>query len=140
VSHAAGREGLLRTARKLVDRCRCPYSGFRVTAAVLCSDGSVHGGVNVENASYGLTMCAERAALFAAVAAGCTEVTDLLVYSPDGSPIPCGACLQVAAELGAPSMRVHMADPDGSVETTRLSALLPRSFGLQNGAASRKGS
>ncbi|MFO7950705.1 MAG: cytidine deaminase [Candidatus Fermentibacteraceae bacterium] len=127
---SAVRDRLLQTARGLVDRCRCPYSRFRVTAAVMCSDGSVHGGVNVENASYGLTMCAERAAMFAAVSAGCGTITDLLVYSPDGDPTPCGACLQVAAELGPPSMRVHMADPDGRLETVTLSSLLPRSFGL----------
>ncbi len=124
------RDRLLETARGLVNRCRCPYSGFRVTASVLCADGSVHGGVNVENASYGLTMCAERAALFAAVSSGCAEVAELLVYSPDGDPTPCGACLQVAAELGSPSMLVHMADPDGKVETVTLDSLLPRSFGL----------
>jgi len=124
-------EKLLATARGLTERCRCPYSGFRVTAAVLCADGSVHRGVNVENASYGLTMCAERTALFSAVAAGCEEVTDLLVYSPDGEPTPCGACLQVAAELGPSSMRVHMAGPDGCVETATLADLLPRSFSLK---------
>jgi cytidine deaminase len=76
-------------------------------------------------------MCAERAALFAAVTAGCGEVTDLLVHSPDGEPTPCGACLQVAAELGGPSMRVHLAGPDGTVETVALADLLPRSFSLK---------
>ena len=127
----AVRDRLLQMARGLVGRCRCPYSSFRVTAAVMCSDGSIHGGVNVENASYGLTMCAERVAMFAAVSAGGGEITHLLVYSPDGDTTPCGACLQVAAELGSPSMRVHMANPDGRVETVALSSLLPRSFGLE---------
>ena len=127
---ASERDRMLEMARELVERCHCPYSGFRVASVAMCGDGSLHGGVNVENASYGLTMCAERSAIFAAVSAGCGTLSQLLVYSPDGDPTPCGACLQVAAEIGSPDMLVHMADPDGAVETVTLAQLLPRSFTL----------
>src|SRR6478672_11870970 len=104
------------------------YSGFQVGAALRCADGRVFVGCNIENASYGLTMCAERVALGSAVAAGARVFTALAVVAgtPDGPPVtPCGACRQVLAEFG-PSFPVLLAAPgaDGAALITSVDALL----------------
>jgi len=75
------------------------YSGIRVVAVLLTNDGSIYYGVNIENASYGLTMCAERVAIFKAVSEGKTSFSKMLIYSPDTIPWPCGACRQVMSEF-----------------------------------------
>ncbi len=75
------------------------YSGIRVVAILLAKDGSIYYGVNIENASYGLTMCAERVAIFKAVSEGKTSFSKMLIYSPDIMPWPCGACRQVMSEF-----------------------------------------
>jgi cytidine deaminase len=109
-----------------------PYSRFRVGAAVRAG-GGIFTGCNIENASYGLTVCAERVAIFAAVAAGarCIEAVALACVDapPDaqaGSLMPCGACRQVMAEFAPPGMEVHV---EGA-GTFRLDALLPHAFRL----------
>ncbi len=107
-----------------------PYSHFAVGAALRTSDGEVFTGVNVENASFGLTSCAERNAVFAAVSAGKQAFTDIAVYAKT-PPLPCGACRQVLAEF-APDLRVHIATPDGFHRTYTLKELLPHSFALKN--------
>jgi cytidine deaminase len=108
-----------------------PYSSLRVGAAVLAADGRVFAGCNVENASYGLSMCAERVAAFAAVAAGARLLAAVAVASPDARPcVPCGACRQVLAEFGGDGMAVVLERPDGSPEVTELGGLLPRPFRL----------
>jgi cytidine deaminase len=106
-----------------------PYSKFSVGAALACDDGSVVTGVNVENASYGMTMCAERTAVFAAVASGRTHFVAVAVAGPPGvlTP-PCGACRQVLAEFGTDT-RVLYTTPEGHAETT-VGALLPATFVL----------
>lgn len=119
---------MIATASEARDLAYAPYSGFRMGAAVLTSEGKVVPGSLVENVSLGLAMCAERVALFACVAAGSRPVA-LAVVSPrtDGTmTFPCGACLQVALELGGPELTVTAASTDGEVETQLLRDLLPK--------------
>jgi cytidine deaminase len=124
-----GDAALVRAARAARRRAYAPYSGFRVGAAVLAA-GRVHAGCNVENASYGLTICAERAAVAAAVLAGARALEAAAVAGPTAPATPpCGACLQVLAELGGPELRVLLVPPRGAVEETTLGALMPRAFG-----------
>lgn len=107
-----------------------PYSGFTVGAALLARDGRVFLGVNVENASYGLSMCAERGALSAAVANGARAFDAIAVAGPDGgATMPCGACRQALFEF-APNLRVIVAGTAGP-QTSALGALLPDAFGPQ---------
>lgn len=118
-----------RAARDARRRAYAPYSGFRVGAAVLAG-GGLHRGCNVENASYGLTVCAERNAVAAAVAAGARRIDAVAVASGTTPPTPpCGACLQVLAELGGPGTAVLLVGARGSRVETTLGELLPRAFG-----------
>ena len=88
-------------ARAACAHAYCPYSRFPVGAAVLTADGSIASGCNVENASFGLTSCAERNAIFRAVSDGATSIVALTLYTPTAEPVtPCGACRQVVAEFG----------------------------------------
>lgn len=108
-----------------------PYSGFRVGAALLASGDRVFTGSNVENASYGLTVCAERVAVYSAVAAGAREFTVLAVAGDGGDPaLPCGACLQVLSEF-APHVRLLLADGRGNFTVRTLPDLLPEAFRLR---------
>ena len=125
-------EPLLERARMAASRAHCPYSQFHVGAAVLCDDGSVIEGCNVENASYGLTVCAERVALFSAISQGkrpielavsCVDAQDEAAVS---SRMPCGACRQVMQELLPPDADIHV---DG-VGRRSLQQLLPEAFQL----------
>jgi cytidine deaminase len=122
---------LAREARAVRARAFAPYSRFRVGAAVLAG-GAIHRGCNVENASYGLTVCAERNAVAAAVAAGARRIEAVAVASGTAPPTPpCGACLQVLAEFGAPATPVLLVGKSGARVETTLGALLPRSFGRE---------
>lgn len=106
-----------------------PYSGFLMGAAALGSDGILHPGSLVENVSLGLAMCAERVAMFSAVTAGAGQIAGLALVSQrtDGEiTMPCGACCQVALELGGPGVQVAAADPDGVLSVTTIAELLPR--------------
>ena len=117
-----------------------PYSGFQVGCAVLAQDGRVFLGCNVENASYGLCNCAERGALFAAIAAGCRpgQFLSLAVVADTPEPVsPCGACRQVMLELGGPELELRLGNLAGAVMLTTPSRLLPMAFGLPGAAASR---
>ncbi|AKJ29173.1 cytidine deaminase [Caldimonas brevitalea] len=108
-----------------------PYSNFAVGAAVLADDGRVFVGCNIENASYGLTNCAERTALFNAIAGGVPARTlhRLAVVGDTGRPLaPCGACRQVMLELGGPQLEVVLANLQGARERTTAAALLPGAF------------
>jgi cytidine deaminase len=99
-----------------------------VGAAVLAG-GAVHAGANVENASYGLTLCAERVAACAAVAAGARRLEAVVVAGPTEDPVPpCGACLQTLAELSTPELPVVLVGARGRRIETTLGALLPRAF------------
>ena len=125
-------ETLLAAAAAARQAAYAPYSGYRVGAAVLAADGRIIVGCNVENASYGLTICAERAAAVAAVVGGGLPLRGVAVVAA-GSPAPCGACRQFLAELG-PGIDVLLADP-GSLEAwrrTTLRDLLPDQFGPES--------
>lgn len=130
---AVTRRQLLELARRAARAAYCPYSGFHVGAALLADDGRLFTGANVENASYGLTLCAERTALFAAAAAGVRRVRALAVTCPDAAAdsaavyrMPCGACRQVIAEFAAPELRVFV---DGVADYS-IDGLLPQAFRL----------
>ena len=117
------------TARRAADRAYAPYSKFRVGAAVLAKSGKIYRGCNVENASYGLCNCAERTAIFSAIAAGEEGVLAVAVYTPTKTPTPpCGACRQVINEFGAQSLVISICDSAERIDTT-LDALLPAAFG-----------
>ena len=119
---------LLDAARAARDGAYVPYSRFAVGAAVRTASGRIVHGFNIENASYGLTMCAERVALFAALASGDTGVTDIALTADQPGPLaPCGACRQVMAEL-APAARVWMSNLDGRLLESTVEALLPNAF------------
>ena len=106
-----------------------PYSKFLVGAAVQAESGKIYTGCNIENASYGLTVCAERNALFAAVGAGERKFTALCVVGDTEAPIsPCGACRQVMAEFKVP--RIILANLKGDVKEYTLEELLPLGFSL----------
>lgn len=121
-------DSLVAAARAVQQLAYAPYSHFRVGAAVESDDGAVFVGCNVENASYGLTICAERAAVVAAVGAGARRIRRAVVVSDSDPPAaPCGACRQVLSEFG-PDMTVEAVGPE---RTTRwsLRELLPAAFG-----------
>ena len=106
-----------------------PYSGFLMGAAALTSSGEVHPGTLVENVSLGLAMCSERVAMFSAVAAGDPEIVAIALVSErtgDDITMPCGACCQVALELGGPGVQVAAADPEGVLSLSSIADLLPR--------------
>jgi cytidine deaminase len=118
---------LLAAAREARQRAHAPYSRFQVGAAVRGASGRVFGGCNIENASYGLTVCAERVAVWQAVAAGEQRLSALVVVTADGST-PCGACRQVLHEFAAGELPVLIADTAGGGWFTTLAALLPHPF------------
>jgi len=120
---------LARAARQARRRAYAPYSRFKVGAAVRAA-GRIHAGANLENASYGLTVCAERNAVAAAVAAGARRLTAVAVASGTRPPTPpCGACLQVLSEFAGPALPVRLLGAGGRAVETTLGALLPRGFG-----------
>ena len=117
---------LISIAKDAASRAYAPYSKFYVGAALLTGDGRTFAGCNVENLSYGLTICAERTAVFSAVAAGCRDFAKIAVVADTEEPIsPCGACRQVLAEFN-PDMEIIIANFQGKAESFRLSELLPR--------------
>ncbi len=119
---------LLDVLKGLVNFSYSPYSKFRVSAVLYGKDGMVTG-VNIENASYGLTMCAERVAVFKAISEGKKSFDTLIVYSPDGMPFPCGACRQVLSEFFPQDFRVIVASGK-RIEEFTLGELLPYTFEL----------
>ncbi len=120
---------LLSEAEAAARQAYAPYSRFPVGAALRSERGAVHRGCNVENASYGATLCAERGAVTALVAAGERRIVDVAVWVPAAEPaMPCGLCRQVLWEFG-PRARVVSASPSGAVVTT-LGELLPQAFSL----------
>jgi len=125
---------LMARAAQARDKAYAPYSNFRVGAAVVAADGRVFGGCNVENAAYGLCNCAERTALFSAIAAGVevNAIDCIAVIGDTPGPIsPCGACRQVMFELGGPQLRVVLGNLQGARQVTSAEQLLPGGFRLE---------
>lgn len=122
---------LLETARVVSQKAYAPYSCFRVGAAILAEDGSVHTSCNVENASYGLSVCAERNAVAAMICGTeARRIIKVAVSSPDAAPcMPCGACRQVLREFGCEEVVVE--DDSGTIEYT-MEEILPHSFGPES--------
>ena len=124
---------LILLATQMRDRAYAPYSKYHVGAAIRTASGKVYGGCNVENASYGLCNCAERTAIFTAIADGERVITEVVVATDDGGS-PCGACRQVLSEFvprdGSPC-RVTLVDKTGAVvRETSIAELLPFAFVL----------
>jgi len=127
-------QGLIEAATAAREHAYVPYSGFKVGAALLADSGRVYGGCNVENASFGLSCCAERNAVFAAVGAGERRIVAAAVVTATTMPTPpCGACRQVLLEFAGSGetgkdMDIALVTLDGAGRLTTLSALLPDSF------------
>jgi cytidine deaminase len=121
---------LKRRAREAAKHAYAPYSGFAVGAAVLTDGGAIHSGANVENASFGLSNCAERNAIFQAVAQGARKLEALAVYTPTATATtPCGACRQVLSEFGADAIVICCTDDESRERRYALAELLPAAFG-----------
>lgn len=120
-------EKLLIQAEKAAENSWSPYSHFRVGAALQCRDGSIITGTNVENRSFGLTICAERSAIVTAVSRGLRDFTGLAIVCPDADyPVsPCGACRQVISEFAAPEMPVWFRGQQGDTVKTTVGELFP---------------
>ena len=129
--NSALRARLVKAARAAARKAYAPYSRFRVGAAVMDERGRVFTGCNVENASYGLTICAERNAVFQAVASGARRITAVAIAASGASePWPCGACRQVLAEFMGAQAPVWVAGRGRQVHEFRFGDLLPRRFRL----------
>jgi len=133
-------KSLLKQAARAARSAHCPYSHFKVGAAVRAADGRVFTGCNVENASFGLTLCAERAAIAAAVTAGAWQVVAIAIAASGTAPTPpCGACRQVIAEFADDDCVVYAAPLHNLANACRwsLSELLPGAFRLNRRRRSR---
>lgn len=121
---------LVQTAFSMLERSYVPYSNFPVGAALLCADGSVFTGCNVENAAYGSTICAERTALLKAVSEGHRDDWQAIAVAGRGEDYcwPCGSCRQMLYEF-APDLKILVARGDGNFVSTNLSELMPHGFG-----------
>ncbi len=125
------RDNLINAAIASLQNAHAPYSNFPVAAAILMNDGKIITGVNVENASYGATNCAERSAIFAAVSQGYKplDFIEIAIVSNLKRPIPpCGICRQVLLEFFAPSAKVHMSSVEHQTKTVTLAELVPYDF------------
>lgn len=123
---------LLALARDAMQRSYSPYSHYRVGACLLCADGRTYQGCNIENASYGLTNCAERTAVFGAVKDGERAFLAIAIAAEKAAPWPCGACRQVLSEFCG-DLRVLVTWGDGQTDASTLQALLPHSFSPASG-------
>ena len=130
-------ENLMELAKEAMEKAYAPYSHCQVGAALLCADGTVYQGCNIENAAYGPTNCAERTAIFKAVYDGHRDFTAIAVCGGmegkiTGSFPPCGVCRQVLREFCKDDFTVYLETADGTIQTLTLAQLLPYSFGADN--------
>lgn len=127
-------EKLIQAALEAKKNSYSPYSGYSVGAAILTEDGRIFTGCNIENASYGATNCAERTALFSAVAAGCRKFTAIAIVGGKGEqadmPYPCGICRQMLSEFCDRDFKIIVAKNTDDFEEHTLGELLPYSFTL----------
>ena len=130
MSNSNSYQPLLRAARAARQRAYAPYSKFRVGTAVLAADGRIYTGCNIENASYGLTICAERVALGNALTAGARTFRAVAIVAAGPRVTPCGACRQVLAEFGDCDVICVDARRGGKTRVYRLRELLPEAFQL----------
>lgn len=131
--HPQEQQQLLEEARRARSNAYAPYSGFSVGAALLTVSGKLFTGANIENAAYGLCMCAERTALFKAWSEGEKEIAALAVAADTENPVsPCGSCRQVMQELCPSEMLVLLTNMQGSVHQTTTEELLPFGFTLHH--------
>ena len=123
-------EPMIDLARRALANAHAPYSRFRVGACVRTAGGRLHAGANVENVSYGLTLCAESAAIAAMVTAGDREIIEVVIVT-EGAELcpPCGRCRQQLAEFAGATARVHLCGLEGVRLSTTLGELLPLAFG-----------
>jgi cytidine deaminase len=120
------KEELLEQAKLALKNSYSPYSKFSVGAAIRTKDGQIYTGINIENASYSLTICAERVAVFKAISSGHTSFTDLAIVSSSEAPtFPCGACRQVLSEF-SPDIRIYLGENENQI--FYLTDLLPHAF------------
>src|SRR5262245_55511333 len=121
---------MLDLARRALTNAHAPYSRFRVGACVRTASGKLYAGGNVENASYGLTLCAETTAIGAMVTAGDRDIVEVVLLTERPELLsPCGRCRQQLAEFAEPQARIHLCGPEGIRLTTTLGELLPLRFG-----------
>jgi len=124
-------EELIAQAQKVRENAYAPYSGFKVGAALLTVKGNVYTGCNIENSSYGLTVCAERAAVAKAISEGERQFEAIAINAPTGNYCsPCGACRQVLLEFGA-GIEVYMSNDQGEYKLMNVGELLPAAFELK---------
>ena len=120
---------LINLAVEVSQKAYVPYSHFPVSAVLVTKDDQIYTGVNIENASFGLTNCGERTAIFKAVSEGAREFKELIIYGQTDKPIsPCGACRQVMAEFFEPDLPVTLVSKDKSTVVMTVKELLPYSF------------
>ena len=122
-------EQLLQIANEVRERAYAPYSGFKVGAALLCADGTVVTGVNIENATYTPSICAERTAFFKAISEGHKDFVKIAVTCDKAFCSPCGVCRQVMAEH-APELEILLGNPQGTFKRMTIKELLPETFKL----------
>ena len=121
-------EKLFKEAKKAREKAYTPYSKFKVGAAVLTTDGKIFTGCNIENASFGLTVCAERVAILKAISEGSYRFKAMAIIGDTKRPCsPCGACRQVISEFGE-DIKIAMSNLKGDVKIKKISELLPEAF------------
>jgi cytidine deaminase len=125
----AMKDQLIQEALEARKQAYIPYSKFQVGAAVLGSDGTIYRGCNVENASYGLSNCAERTAIFKMVSEGCRQMDAIAIVADTEGPVsPCGACRQVISEFAHKDTKVYLTNLHGNTEEWTVAQLLPGAF------------
>lgn len=123
------KETLINAAKKVRDYAYAPYSKFYVGAALLSGTGNIYTGCNIENAAYPVTCCAERVAIFNAIANGEKSFVQIAVVANTKRPVPpCGSCRQVMSEFFEPDTKIHLVNLNGHTKTVTLEELLPFSF------------